>query len=151
MLWPSRFRCVRSFELQLDCLEYTQLVDHTYTQFRLAPCISGECLHLQADATIVIGLVYRYKFSLFHVGCDHVMRLLCFCVVLVPPMSVTLSFVRVSERYRGPGEPSRYSDSLRTGRSSDRIPEGARFPHLSRPDVGPSQHPVQCVPAHSRR
>jgi len=71
--------------------------------------------------------------------------------VFVPPVSVTHSFVRVSERYRGPGERSRYIDSLRAGRSSDRIPVAARFPHLSRPDVGPSQPPVQWVPAHSRR
>ena len=46
--------------------------------------------------------------------------------------------------YRGPGLRSRYSDLLRAGWSGVRD-----FPHASKPNLGPTQPPVQWVPGFS--
>ena len=46
----------------------------------------------------------------------------------------------------GPGYLSRYSDSLRAGRSGDRIPVGARLSAPVHTYPGPTQPPIQWVP-----
>jgi hypothetical protein len=46
----------------------------------------------------------------------------------------------------GPGYRSRYSDSLRAGRSRDGTAVRVRFSHLSRLALGPTQPSIQRVP-----
>jgi hypothetical protein len=52
---------------------------------------------------------------------------------------------------QGPGQLSRYSDSLRAERSGGSNPGRRRdFPHQSRPAMWPIQLPIQWVPGLSR-
>jgi len=46
----------------------------------------------------------------------------------------------------GPGQLGRYSDSLRAGRSEDRIPTSATFSTFVHTGPGPNQPPLKWVP-----
>ena len=58
----------------------------------------------------------------------------------------TVVLISIIQRPGGTAWFSRYSDSLRTGRSGDRIPIGRDFQHLSIPALGPTQLPIQWAP-----
>ena len=57
-----------------------------------------------------------------------------------------LKFIGSLKLLSGPGSSVGVEAELRAGRSGDRIPVVARFPHLSRQAVGPIQPPLQWVP-----
>ena len=59
-------------------------------------------------------------------------------------------FLLYNISYCGSATLSRYSDSLRPGRSGFRITVGRDFLHQSRLSMGPTQSPMQWVRCHSR-
>jgi hypothetical protein len=61
-------------------------------------------------------------------------------------LSIRTPFIRLC----GPGKRSRYGESLRAEKSWDRILVEGHFPHLSRPALRLTLHPVQGVPGLSR-
>jgi hypothetical protein len=52
---------------------------------------------------------------------------------------------RIALDLRGPGQRTRYGDSLRDGRSGDRIPVRRGEIFRTRPDRGPRAHPASCT------
>ena len=65
----------------------------------------------------------------------------CVCVSVFIHYFITYSYTRARARvgYMGRGQRSRYRDSLRVGRSGNRISMGAKFPEFVQ--VGLGAHP----------
>jgi hypothetical protein len=63
---------------------------------------------------------------------------------IATPLNILTCFINPY----GPGEGSRYSDTLQAGRSGDRIPVGARFYIPVQAGLQLAQPPLQLVPGH---